>query len=201
MECYKFSSYVTISEVSPPPIDMSLVYDHLKVDNPPSAEEIAYIDVLVLSAIKYAELYMKRDIIQRTYKAFSDTLYWDRGYEVRRTPIISFTSLEYLKSDVLTTIDSADYFQTQSPNFIEIYPKDTWPTDIDCRAQAVELQFDAGYASSDDVPAIYLTAIYQHVANMYQNRGDCTKSSCAKLLPLTSKAIYEMNRIIDIKVC
>lgn len=201
MDCYKFSSYIVVSEVSPPPIDSSILYDHLKVDNPPDAGEVAYINILLLSAIRFAELYMKRDIIERTYKAFSDTLYWDKGYEVRRTPINSITSLKYLKNDVLTPIDSAYYFKTQSSSFIKIYPTYTWPTDIDCRAQAVELEFTSGYTSSADVPAIYLTAIYAHVANMYQNRGDCSKASCSELLPLTSKAIYEMNRIIDIKVC
>ena len=76
-----------------------------------------------------------------------------------------------------------------------------WPTDIDNRLQAIEIEFKAGLG--DDADAVYAKApwvksgVLAHVANMYANRGDCGDcgDSSGAYLPKVARHLYLQNRI------
>lgn len=197
-ECSRFTDYVVTQESSTLPINNELLYDHLKVDNPPDDSD--YIALLTKSVILFAERYMKRDIISRTWMGFAEYLHTYQQYEIRRTPVNSIANLQHYVDDVLVTIPAEDYILTQSPGFPRLCPNKTWPTNTDRRCQAVQLTLTSGYATADDVPFDIMNAIFAHVAAMYRNRGDCTSGTCAAMMPASTKAIYDLNRINDLRI-
>ena len=96
--------------------------------------------------------------------------------EIRKSKLQSITSIEYYKDDVLTTVDSSIYYFTDESDYSTINLKATeaWPNDADNRKQAIKITFVSGYgATAADVPQGIKSAMLAHIANMYENRGDC----------------------------
>lgn len=114
---------------------------------------------------------------------------------LRKNPIVDATVvIQYLVSDVLVTVDAADYFIEATQDWLTIRPVLEWPSDGDIREQSVKITFNAGSATVADN---LQTAIKQHVASMYENRGDADKAM-PSLLPTVSKLIYNQVRIIEV---
>lgn len=180
----------------------------------------AEITALIQGATMTAELLMRRELINKEFRTFRDNFsdyeygyaeclslipYQNRrgslpGIGLRRSRLQSVESIEYLKSGVWTLVDSSVYYATTENEYSRILLIDgeAWPDDLDNREQAVRIDFIAGYgADSDSVPADVKTAIKQHVANAFANRGDCVKG---KFLPPGAKGVYLQNRILEIGV-
>ena len=177
----------------------------------------AEITSLIQGATKTAEHLMKRDLINKTYRTFrdcfSDAQLCQANYaaliprysevslnviELRKSRLQSVTSIECLKSDVWTLVDSAVYYNTVESAYSSILLVDgqSWPPDLDNRAQAVRIDFVAGYGpDSDDIPGDLKTAIKMHVANAFANRGDCASGA---FLPKSARATYSLNRIMEL---
>jgi hypothetical protein len=122
---------------------------------------------------------------------------------MRRSPFKSLTAFEYLVDGTFTAVDSTLYYTTQEPDYSRILLKDqaTYPTDKDIQLQSIRIDFVAGYETtssdlSNNHPELYL-AILNHIAALYENRGDCDLASVASSLPNTSKLLYDSIKIIE----
>ncbi len=198
-------------------VDLNEVKLWLKVTGSALDDEIT---ALIESATRTAELLMRRELINKGFRTFRDNFsdyeyayasyralipYENRreslpGIELRRSRLQSVDSIEYLKSDVWTLVDSDIYYATQDNEYSRIMLVDgeAWPDDLDNRKQAVRIDFTAGYgADSDSAPGDIKTAIKQHIANAFANRGDCVQG---KFLPPGAKGVYLQNRILEIGV-
>lgn len=163
------------------------------------------------SAIKYAEQITRRDFIERTYKTFRDFFPGTEvfnlnslanngnvGFELRRSRLQSVTSVKYLKSGVLTTVDSTIFYNTLEDDYSKVLTLDNkvWPTDADNRLQAIEIEFIAGFGVDDTfVPDCLQEAIMLHATKMLENKGDCDDSDVKNSVPAIAKSIYLQNRI------
>lgn len=207
--------------VETPAAELAVPLDEVKLWLKVSGSTLdAEITDLIKSATKTAEHIMRRELINKGFRTFrdqfSDYAYpygnyaalipYERrrsyrlGIELRRSLLQSVDSIEYLKSDVWTLVDSSIYYVTTENEYSRILLVDgeSWPTDIDSREQAVRIDFTAGYgATSDDIPEDVKTAIKMHIANAFANRGDCVDG---KFLPPGAKGIYLQNRILEIGV-
>lgn len=88
--------------------------------------------------------------------------------EVRRVPIQSITHIKYYTSSVLTPLSSTLY-QTDlisEPARIQPVSGSYWPT-TDCRVNAVEVEFVAGYASAATVPDYIKYVILATIRGLY----------------------------------
>lgn len=189
--------YIVTTRGTGMPISLDLVKEQLRIDD---NSQDSYLTLLLNTAISIAELITKRDITRKTYKAFLDMFFANNGYEIRKSPLVSLDAIRYFRNNSLVTIDSTTYYTTQSNTFSRAYPRDNWPVDADDRAQAIEFEFQAGYAT-DMVPIDLQLAILQHVTSLYENRGDCSnRGQCMDLLPKTSLGIYNLYKIVDIRV-
>lgn len=205
------------------PVTVAEIADHLRIDSDVLATESAYLQMLIESATRTAELYTKRTFVMSEYTAWLDTfcqrMWFGNPYvfSIRRSPLITLDSIEYYKSgeDVLSLLDSAEYRVTQSPDFSIVYPVSNWPTDVDDRYHSIKFSFTAGYSDNttpdpdeSTVPVDIKNAIKQHVASLWSQRGDCTQNVSGQLadaissgaLPMYSKMVYNQNKIIDIYV-
>ena len=203
---YKSYIYkVTIEPVNLP-ISIALLKEHVKLD-PADTSQDTYLELIIKAASGYCEKYTARTLINTTYETYRDD-FSSNCMQLRRSPLSSLTSVEYLVSDVLTTVDDTTYYITDSQSYPVIYIKsdEAWPTDIDDRKQSVVITFVAGYGADDtSIPDDLKLALLNHCAKMYENRGDCSNDvsmssdSCIKsYLPTETKMIYDMYRIHNI---
>lgn len=166
-----------------------------------------YLTILIEAVTEYAEQYTKRDFITRTYETFRDSFH--NNLEIRRNPSITISTVEYLVDNVLTTVSTDIYFLIDSNTFphLSLKVNQLWPTDEDDREQSVKITFTVGYGDdSTDVPESLRIGMLQHIAALYENRGDCgenrvsgsTSGSVQKLLPVDAQLIYGIYRIRNI---
>ena len=188
------------------PLTVDEVKDHLRIDQDDKTQD-TLLKILIKTATTFAEKYTKKDFITRTYETFRDSFY--DNLELRRSPLQSVTTVEYLKDDVLTTVSADVYFATNSNTYSRLALKvgQVWPTDVNARAQAVKITFKTGFGNTlESVPDELREAMMQHIAAMYENRGDCDDNrvssslggSAQKLLPVDAQLIYDQNRIRSI---
>jgi uncharacterized phiE125 gp8 family phage protein len=193
---------VTVAPVNKP-LTLLEVKTHLRIDTSDASED-TYLNLLIDAVTEYAEKYTKRDFITRTYKTLRDC-FWD-SLEIRRNPIQSVSIVKYLVDDVLTLVSTDVYFLIESNTFphLSLKVNQVWPTNEDDREQAVEIIFVSGYGDDPtDIPEKLKLGMLNHIADMYENRGDCDESSgisgmTERLLPKESKLIYDMCKIRNI---
>jgi uncharacterized phiE125 gp8 family phage protein len=176
------------------PLTLAEVKTHLAVDHDDE-------DVWVTAAIKGArvatELYTGRRWLSQTLRLtladwpdcldVNDVSYDPLGYvRLPVEPVQSVSSVEYLDEDkVLTTIDSSDIdsWLDHSPPLICPDPdSDGWP-EVGSYLGAVRVEFIAGYASAEQVPASVKTAMLLTIGHWYENRGDQSPSQSSGLPP------------------
>lgn len=206
MLCCSAKAWPYIVTVPPAslPLTLTEVKTHLRIDLADNSED-TYLTALIKTVTNYAEKFTKRDFITRTYATYRDS--FCDSLEIRRSLLQSITSVEYLKDDVLTLVSTDIYFATQSTTFSTLRLKENqlWPTDLDNQDQAVKIIFTAGYGNDSDVPEDLKTAMLNHIASLYENRGDCddrvsgsTFSSAQAFLPVDTHLIYSMNAILTL---
>lgn len=192
-------------EIITPPatllVDLNLFKTHLKLicEN---LENDTYLNFLLRVATNFAERYTRRTFINTEFKTYRN--HFSKSIELRRSKLQNITSMKYYSNDVLIDVDSNLYYFTQSNNYSSIRLKhnEKWPTNIDIRSQAIQIDFIAGYGETlKDFPEwlqdIEL-AIMQHATALYENRGDCDMASVMQTLPNSARAIYDLIKIQSI---
>ena len=203
------------------PVLLATVKNYLKVT---SSADDTLITILIGAATDYAEGFTRRDFITREYETFRDFFsnsvsegYYtfgenpvlgagvlndtgNVGFELRRSPLQSVETINYLLNNVLTPVLAATFYNTVETDYSEVLTVDdaSWPDDADRRLQAITITFKTGFGDDETKMPNWVTeGILQHVANMYRNRGDC--SGCGdiggNLVPATAKLLYLQNRI------
>lgn len=182
----------------------------------PGIADDAIIEMIINGVTLEVEKYTKREI---TIKAFQtsrnnfgdinetpirEPIYFtDAPVVLRRTPLVSVTSISYLSGGSFVALDLDDIDIIESPDFYSLVPAygKVWKAP-DRRLQSVVIEFIAGYESADQVPEDLKFAILAHATSVYQNRGDCDSGggSCScKFAPAQSMAVYNRYRIIDFR--
>jgi uncharacterized phiE125 gp8 family phage protein len=150
---------------------------------------------------------MGRAIISQTLQLFIDTLenYDDPLFEGIKTgpylnyyknyidlPFPEVSSITHIKTfddeDNATTFSSSKYFldNVRQPARVVLRTGETFPTALRV-ANAIEVQFVAGYADANSVPAPIKIALFQIVAFLYEHRGDMYEAKSS--LPPTAKKL------------
>lgn len=176
------------------PVSLTNVKAWLKIPSTLSADD-TLITALIKAAAGYFEKVTGRDLITKTYKTYLDRFpyisdldyysgwsnlypkYNDNGIVIRKSKLQSITSIQYYYEGSLTTWDSSNYYTTSENDFSAIYLADgiSFPSDVDTRKQAVEINFTAGYGVADtDVPEDVQQSLLQFISYLYENRGDCS---------------------------
>jgi uncharacterized phiE125 gp8 family phage protein len=188
------------------PLSLDEVKDHVKWSLADDSQD-AYFKMLIKVVTEYAEKYTKREFITRTYETYRDT--FCDNLEIRRSPLQSITTIEYLVDGVLTTVSTDVYFATLSNTFSRLALKagQVWPTGIDLQDQAVKITFKSGYGNDlCSTPQALREAMLQHIAAMYANRGDCAENRVSggilagaqRFLPVDVQLIYDQLTIRSI---
>ncbi len=194
-------NYKLIDAVDALPLTVAEVKLYLRVSN--TADD-ALIEELIETASLCCESYTRRVLITKTFRTYRDC--WLRPYiELRKSPLQSIESVKYYDTEnVLQTLDASNYYTTDEPDYYSkiLYTQDATLPSLYKRLQAIEIEFKAGYGdTADDIPADLKLAMKQHIAMMYENRGDCADATCSNMLPATAKNIYNKYKIQEIGGC
>lgn len=194
-------SYSIIIPPATLPVDLNLFKTHLKLTCE-NLENDAYLNFLLRAATNFAERYTRRTFINTGFRTYRN--YFGECFEIRRSKLQSVTSIKYYKNSSLIEVDNDLYYFTDSTDYSHILLKhdQKWPTDIDIRSQAIQIDFVAGYGETlKDFPEwlkdIEL-AIMLHATALYENRGDCDEASIMYNLPNGAKEIYNLIKIHSI---
>lgn len=189
------SVYKQIAKANSDIITLDDLKLYLKIDQD---EEDDILTVMLNAAIKTAEKLTNIDLLETTYENYRDTLNGD--LTLRRGKFNSLSKIELLVDGVYEEVDAADYEVIDNEVFGEVV--DNGITDnSDISHKAVKITFKTGFSATGSlVPDDLRTAIMQHVASMYENRGDFDTADAMHLLPLTAKLIYQNNLVIDISI-
>ncbi len=183
-------------------LNLDAVKKHLNIDFSDLSED-SYLNEVIRAAITFAERQLNLYLLTTDVTLFIDN-FLDICIPIRRRPNVTIVQIDYFKGGVLTTVDASDYFITMSESFyptVQPVESKCWPTP-DCRKQAVQIKFQAGYgATFDTVPMDLKLALYNHIADMFENRGDCSEDTCSTCLPATTKRTYNSYKVPNMVIC
>jgi len=183
-------------------LNLDAVKKHLYIGFSDLSED-SYLNEVIRAAVEFAERQLNLYLLTTDVTLFIDN-FLDICIPIRRRPNVTIVQVDFFKDGVLTTVDAADYFLTVSESFyptVQPVEDKDWPTP-DCRKQAVQIKFQAGYgATFDTVPLDLKLGLYNHIADMFENRGDCSQDTCSTCLPATTQRTYNSYKVPNIVIC
>lgn len=196
-------TYKVITTVAAPYLPLSLVKEHLRLDLSDTSQD-DYLTMIVASVFEYAQKYTGRTFLTTTYETYRDNFHTFE-FVLRRSPLQSVNSITYYNQGILNTLPSTDYYNTLENDYskvVEFADGPMWPQNIDKRLQNIKITFTAGYGDDyTSIPSDLVLALLNHIANFYQNRGDCGGEStggCGACLTPNAKLVYDLYRIVDL---
>lgn len=170
------------------PISLSEAKLHLKIDDssPSTNPDDTLITGLIVAARRWCEDYQNRAYITQTWSLYLNRFpRHDHYIEIPKPPLQNIVSLSYKDgSGVLQTVSFLDPSGTylietdeyivdasRRPGRLWLKNSATWPITLH-EANAVIIQFVAGYGAATDVPAEIKSAILMKLSDLYENRGD-----------------------------
>lgn len=165
------------------PVTVDEVKAHLRIDHD---DEDVYLGLLITAARRYAETWLRRQLITATYKLRLDCFpCWE--IEIPRPPFVSVTTLTYLNtSNISTTLTENTHFTKdiyREPGIIFPAYGLTWPSTYDV-PNAVTLTYVAGYGDATDVPEEVRYGILLLVGEMYDKREPTVTGTIINNVPV-----------------
>ena len=186
------------------PLSLQEVKEYLRVED---ATDERVVQPLITAARQYAEEHMNRALMQQTFTLMLDAVidqdqplyegmrtapdlnYYKNYIVLPKSPVQSVTSVKtFDDSDNATTMAATKYYvDTQrEPARIVLRTGETFPTALRV-ANAIEVIYVAGYTSAFAIPEPIRLGMLQHIAYMYEHRGDMYEAQGA---PTLMKSLY-----------
>lgn len=201
------SGLVITTEPSQEPLTLQEVKEYLRVEDNTDERNLR---PLIETARRYCEEHTGRTLVSTTYTQFLDTPdeledplwegirtgpylnFYKNYFQLSKAPVISVVHIKtYDDSDNATTYASSKYYVDNAgePARVVLRKGETWPTDLRV-ANAIEIQFTAGYSSPFSIPEPLRMGMLQHIAFLYEQRGDNQEYLSARQFPLMIKSLY-----------
>ncbi len=194
-----FTYKVTVPPANKP-VDLALVKSYLKITD---TSQDSIINLAIDLCTEVAECITKRHFITRESITFRND--FTDVFIIRRSPLLSVVKIERLVDGVFTLVDATLFSNTLETDYSKIFllPDKCWPQDNDLVPQNIKITFKTGFGPDPvDVPSKIQGALLQHIANFFENRGDCPcdGSGIEAALPPQSKLVYETFKIMSVSV-
>lgn len=198
-------TYKVITTVATPYLPLSLVKEHLKFIDPSDTSEDDYLTMIISAVFDYAQKYTRRTFLTTTYETYRDNFHTFE-FVLRKSPLQSVNSITYYTQSVLTTLPTTDYYNTLENDYSKILQYidgPLWPKEIDKKQQNIIINFTVGYGDDyTSIPSDLTLAMLNHIANFYQNRGDCGGEGgamgCGGCITPNAKLVYDLYKIVDL---
>lgn len=184
------------------------VNEHLKTSITDITKD-ALMSLLVKAVESFGENYTKRFFTIKTVQTYRN--FWGPSYCLERSPFVAIKSVTYNDVDNASqTVAASNYYVNYSSFYTGLFFDGSvfsFPALAD-RPQSILINFTAGYASDyEEMPKDLKAAMLNHLALVWENRGDCTGTGVIanfdflyKNLPSTSRMIYDTYTIKEISL-
>jgi len=156
------------------PVSVSNMKEHLRITH---TEDDGYIEALTLAAAEACENFQSRKYMQAGKVLKLDEFPEDGVIRPPWAPLIQVDSIQYVDTDGAThAVDSGDYdVDTESePGRITPAFNESWPATRP-EINAVTINYQAGYATADEVPDAVKHAIKLLVGHYYEHRESASE--------------------------
>lgn len=180
---------VVTTEPEQEPVTLQEVKEYLRVEDNTDERNLR---PLIETARRFAEMHLGRTLFTTTFTQFYDSIdeledplwegmregpyinYYKNYLVLGQTPVASVTHVKtYNDSDEATTMASSKYYidSAREPARVVLRTGETFPSSLRV-ANAIEVQYVAGYSSIYSIPEPIRMGILQHIAHLYEHRGD-----------------------------
>lgn len=171
------------------PVTLAEAKAHLRVDG---TDEETLISSLIVATRQYAERYMRRALINQTWRYDADQ--FEDRIQLWPAPVSSITSVTYVDSAGSTvTVSSSDYqadLAAEPAILMPSYAAAVWPLARPSSLGSIRVTFVAGYGSSaSSVPTGIKQAILLLIGHWFANRE--ITSTKATELPFAVSALLD----------
>ena len=198
------AGFKVTTEPTAEPLSLQEVKEYLRVDD---ATDERVVQPLIIAARQFAEQHMNRALMQQTITLSLDAVvdqdeplhegmrtapdlnYYKNYLVLPKSPVQSVTSVKtYDDNDTATTMATTKYYvdTVREPARVVLRTGETFPTALRV-ANAIEVVYVAGYTSAYAVPEPIRLGMLQHIAYMYEHRGDMYEAQAA---PTHMKTLY-----------
>ncbi len=189
-------------------LDLEQIKKHLNDLPACDGSEDVYLTKVANAAISYAEKITELDLATKTYRLYLDHFgshhhHHNNCINIFKRRNVEILSVEFLLDGELQTVDNNNYFVTFSNDYPQLCLVDDFCfPDHDNRKQAIQIKFKAGFGDkSCNIPSDLCQAIFEHIAQMFTNRGDCEECDCDGNLPSNTKMIYQAYKPLTLTTC
>ena len=194
--------YTVVTVPAESPIALDRTKDYLRIED--DADDVL-IQELIDAVTLCGEAMSQRVFITTKFRTFRNgfgetrnvTSGGKRPIVLRKSPFIASTLFTFkIDGGSTTMVLDTDYFEEIVEDYSKLRPEtEFWPTSNKERVQALTIEFNAGYGAEGDVPADLQNALFQHVAYLYENRGDEILTASQTAIASGAKFIYDKYRI------
>ena len=177
------------TEPNQEPLSLQEVKDYLRVED---TTDERILQAMIETARRFAEEHMGRSLMSQTINQFIDgydeledplfegfkkgpfLTYYKNYITLARPPVISVSSVStFNDSDTETTFAASKYYldNVREPASIVLRNGETFPTSLRV-ANAIKIVYVSGYSSPFSIPEPIRLGMLQHIAHLYEHRGD-----------------------------
>lgn len=202
--------YLRLGANTNPALDLAATKNYLKIDPGQTADDELITELIATAAIIF-ESFTGLNLLTQDYEASCTgfPFFIKRQItigvteftciQLRKAPLFIFDTICFLENDIFVEWSNTEYevIPGTRSTYPAIFAKTEWPR-TDQHPRPVKITFTAGFgATFDSIPIPIRTGLLQHIAFMYENRGDCAcdKGGAGsgfgmKSLPVTSRLAY-----------
>tara|TARA_R110002153_G_scaffold93829_1_gene226698 strand:- start:554 stop:1210 length:657 start_codon:yes stop_codon:yes gene_type:complete len=176
------------------PVTLQEVKEYLRIDD---ATDERVVRPFIESARRFCEEHTGRALMSQTLILYLDAFqdmdnplwegmrtgpylnYYKNYIVLPRAPVTSVTHIKtYDDSDTETTFSASNYYldSAREPARVVLRTGETFPTALRV-ANAIEVKYVTGYTSQYSIPEPMKLGIMQHIAHLYEHRGDMYDAS------------------------
>jgi len=156
------------------PIGIDVAKKYLKID---SSVDNSVIKNLIATITQWGERHTGRDFRVNTWKLTLDC--FEDRFLIRKAPIATISSVKYTVTTLFDTTIAATVYQFKQGNqWSEVILRvdQVWPSDLDTIEGGIQIEF---VTKEPRFIEQYRSAMLQHLAYLYENRGDCEVDEAA----------------------
>lgn len=176
------------------PLTLAEAKAHLRVD---SSDEDTLISSLIVAARQYAETYTRRTLVSTEYAYTLDAFPSTGAIVLPEPPLVSVASVTYIDtngdsqtwSSSLYTVKTDTMLGTIRPSYNEDFPSTR------DQADAVTVNFTAGYADAASVPESLKSAMKLVIGHLYENREQFVIGQAINANP-SADMLLDLNRVM-----
>lgn len=172
-----------VLETSAAPVQIEALLTHLRIDpidtdaaTHAELDMLDHLQQLLDAATEHVQGETRQQLTDARFRLTVDAFPIGREFRLPKPPLRSVESVKYIDvAGQVQTLDTSAYLvdTTQKPGRVIIRPGHSWPQ-ADTIANAVRVEFTAGYEDTNDVPQALRLAIKMLAGHWFENREAAT---------------------------